>query len=161
MSSRSGHFLVIEPFDVVQDERLAAAFRQPLDRAIEDPIRAIGVSRRAHRLERGIGVQRFGQLVHLRPPAPHVVEAVIERQPIEPGAERRIALEAPELRYDLQEDLLQQVLAIVRATRPSGTPACKSAPRAAGRCASNASVSPACVRATMSASAASALTVTP
>ena len=83
MPSRSADFLVIEPFDVVQHERFAAAFRQPLDRALEVDPRDRRLAARG-RLERGLGVERFGQLVHLRLPAAHVIEAVVERQAVEP-----------------------------------------------------------------------------
>ena len=110
--SSSADFLVIEPFDVVQHERLAAAFRQPFDRALEVHARNRRLAA-GHRLERGLGVERLGQLVHLRLPAPHVVEAMVERQPIEPGADRRVALEAAKLAVRLQEDLLEQVLAVL------------------------------------------------
>ena len=120
MPSMSADFLVIEPFDVVQHERLAAPFRQPLDGALEIEPRDRRLAARG-RLERRFGVERFGQLVHLRLPAAHEIEAVVERQTVEPRAERRVALEAAELAVGLQEDFLEQVFAVVgRPGHPAG-----------------------------------------
>ena len=49
-------------------------------------------------------------------PASQVIQAAVRRQPVNPGAERSLAFEAPQLPVHQQENLLQQVLAVVGRT---------------------------------------------
>ncbi len=46
-------------------------------------------------------------------PAADIVEAVVEREPVQPGSDRCVPLEAANLAVGLQEDLLEQVLAVL------------------------------------------------
>src|SRR5262249_24350115 len=101
------HFLVIESLHVVQHEGFAAAFRQPLDGSLEIDACDRCLATRGW-LERRLRVERLGELVHLGLPAADEVEAMIEREPVEPRADGRVALEAAKLAMRLQEDLLQQ-----------------------------------------------------
>src|SRR5437773_589463 len=64
-----------------------------------------------------VAVERVGERLHPRRPAPDVIEAMIQRQAIQPGANRRVALVGADLPVRLQEDFLEQVLAIIRRAR--------------------------------------------
>src|ERR1035437_337747 len=93
---QAGDLLVIEPFDVVQHERLATPGGKLFDRALEIEARQRRLPRR-HRFERSGGVERVGDSAHLRAAAADKVQTVIDRQAIQPRTDRRIALEAAEL----------------------------------------------------------------
>jgi hypothetical protein len=47
---------------------------------------------------------------------------MIERQPIQPGANRRVPLEAPQLAVRLEEDFLEEIFPVFRGSRH---PACQ------------------------------------
>src|SRR5205823_479968 len=98
----------------------AAPLGQPLDRALEIELHDRRLAPRRG-LHRALPVQRVGDPAHLRLPAAHVIEAVVERQTIQPRADRGIALEAAKLPVRLQENLLQEILAVLRrAAHPAG-----------------------------------------
>ena len=107
---------MLEPIDVVQQERGPAARRQlpkcaleidSIDRAIRQPMS--GCVRECRRV-----VQPVGDLPGASRAAAHVVEDLIHPQTIQPRAERRIAAKAIELPVRRQKNLLQQVLGIRR-----------------------------------------------
>ena len=105
--------LVPEAFDVVQQERGPARRRQRIDGALQvDPAdRAKYRHRRRHRRRVRL-IQRVGLLAHPRLTVAEHVEAVVHRQPIQPGAERRFAAEAAELSIRQQEDVLQEIVGL-------------------------------------------------
>src|SRR5262245_37280055 len=107
--------MVIEPLDIVQHEHLPVADRQLPDRAlqVETQTRIAG-----HAM-----VLRLHSLTHTPDPslaAAHEIEATIERQAVEPRADRRLALEPAHLLICEEEDLLQDVLSLFeRAGHPA------------------------------------------
>src|ERR1700730_6103555 len=107
------HLFVVESFHVVQDECLAASLRQARDGPLEIDSRDGRLARR-RRLEQTLIVERIGQLPGLDLPAADEVQAVVQCQPVQPGSQRRLALEASELPVRLEKDLLQEVFALVR-----------------------------------------------
>ena len=110
---------MFEALDVVQHERRAAAFGELGQRAFEVHPRhgAFGKSTAARVGKRRLVVERVGHVD--RPPgaAAQVVETEVDRQPIEPRPERRLAAEAVELPVRRQEDLLEHVLRVGRVAQ--------------------------------------------
>src|ERR1700720_54795 len=90
------HLFVIESFHLVQDEGLAASLRQACDGPFEVDSRDWRLAR-PRRLEPTLIVQRLGQLPDPGLPAADEVQAVVQCQPIQPGSQRGLALEAPKL----------------------------------------------------------------
>ena len=92
---------------------------EPRDCALE--VEAVGPQRaRGRRRQRPLVVDRVGQLARLGLAPPQVIEALVHREPVNPGPHRRLSLEAVELPEDLDEDVLHQVFTIVEA---AGQPA--------------------------------------
>jgi hypothetical protein len=75
--------------------------------------------RRRHRHRIGL-IERIGLMSHPRLAVAEDIQAVIHRQPIEPGAERRFAPEAAELPIGKQENVLEEIVGIpVRTHHPA------------------------------------------
>jgi len=87
---------VVQSFNVVQHKNGAIAVGQLLDGAFEIQPGHRLVPRR-QRLVPAVFFEPIGQYSHPRLPAPDEIEALVHRQPVEPGAERRITAETPEL----------------------------------------------------------------
>src|SRR3990172_392290 len=101
-------FLVIETRDVVEEERRAARGRELSDGSFElEPSKADGRNAPGKLVS-----QRLGPALLLRSSAAQVVEASVDREPVEPRAERRAALEAREPIVRLQKNLLKHVFRV-------------------------------------------------
>ena len=71
----------------------------------------IGVARR--RFGSVLIVERLGRAAHLRLTPPQMIEAMVHRQAVQPGAERRFAAESGQLPVRLEKHFLQQILRIL------------------------------------------------
>jgi hypothetical protein len=107
---------VLESFDVVKDESRATPLRQFRDRAVEiEPADRGGHNRDdRRRLGSAFIVQRIGDSRHLRVPAPQDIEALVDGQTIQPGAQARVPSETPEFPVSIQEYLLKKVFGLLR-----------------------------------------------
>jgi hypothetical protein len=117
------HLLVLEPLDVVQQERRAAAPGELADGALEvhSAHRAEHRAAARRRLRDPVGVERLGDPCLPRLPAAPVVEALVDAEAIEPRAQAGLAPVAAHLAVGVEEDLLQQVFGLLgRAGHPHG-----------------------------------------
>src|SRR5688500_7409559 len=102
---------MLESFNIVKHKSSPASRGQLRNRPLEidaaDGGWHEGSSR--YRLVRPFLVQRPCRPGHLRLAAAQEIEALVHRQPVEPGAQGRIATEAAQLAVRSQEDFLKQV----------------------------------------------------
>ena len=69
------------------------------------------------RLERVLHIQRLCRAAHLRAPTPQMIEAMVHRQAVQPGAERRFPAKSGQFPMCLEKHLLQQILRILGGAR--------------------------------------------
>src|SRR6185503_5636694 len=105
---RGGNLLVREPLDVVQDDRLAMLVRQQREHLVDR--RLLVPPRRRRRADVGVGADDLARV--LPPP----LAIAVERDPGQPGAERRLPAEKRQETHRAQPRLLHPVR---RLRRPS------------------------------------------
>src|SRR5205085_4464216 len=108
--------VVVVPLDVVQDEDGAIAGRQLRDGALKgDAINdrhLVRVLRAAHDLHGRLAL--FGRKLGPCAPAPKVHEHLIDREPMQPSGEGRLAAKTADLVEEMREDVLRQVFSFGR-----------------------------------------------
>lgn len=111
--------MMLEAVHVVQQKCGTAPLRQTADRALEiEPAdRGRYRWRWCHRFGNAVVLKRVGGTAGLGVTPPQVVETVIHRNSIQPGAKARFAAEAPKLPVHVQEDVLQEVLRFLSRPR--------------------------------------------
>ena len=115
--------MMLEPFHIVQQKCGTATFRQSVDCALE--IQPTDCRRHRwrwrHRFRNAVVLERLGGTTGPRLATPQIVETMIHGNPIQPGPQARFAAEASELPVDVQEDVLQEILGLLRRPRhPEG-----------------------------------------
>jgi hypothetical protein len=108
--------MVLVTLDIVQHEYLAGTVRQFLQRRFEIDGHVARTRRRSQRVENGLSV------VQALPAAGIGAEALdddVHRQPVQPGAERRVTAERAQFLPDPYEHVLGDFVAIVPAGHPS------------------------------------------
>src|SRR2546421_6079358 len=109
---------MIEAFDVVQHERCAIPVGQLLYRAFDIETSDGCVAYRC-RFVPSTFAETNGDGAHARLPAAHEIEAMMKRQPVEPGSDGGLTSKAVELAIRLKKDLLQEILALLARSRHS------------------------------------------